>query len=224
LPKVPVARGQHVPYFFCHYIYIMTKAVLNPASLAPCTKSITTFNKAAENLGPRYTYNKNPFLPDPEYDQGFGTEATSPYMLMRGGKKTKKYGKKTSKKSGKKTKKGGRKTKKSGKKAKKGGKKKGSKKGSRKSNKKGGKKRTRVMRGGQGGAPYGLPQGLVNVGREIEYGIKSLYESAVGGDKPVNPDPSVQPIGRPGPSKSYVPGLVDPKEAERKAQAEVGKL
>ena len=202
---------------------------LNPASLAPCTKSITTFNKAAEHLGPRYTYNKNPFLPDPEYDPGFGTEATSPYMLMRGGKKSRKHCKKGKKgkksKSKSKTKKGGKKykkTKKGGKKCMKGGKK-------YKKTKKVMRKRV-SMRGGGGSStahgqpPYGLPQGLVNVGREIKYGIKSLYESAVGGDKPVNPDPSVQPIGASGPSKAIMPGLVDPKAAMRHAEQQVAKL
>ena len=199
---------------------------LNPASLAPCTKSITTFNKAAEHLGPRYTYNKNPFLPDPEYDLGFGTEATSPYMLMRGGKKSRKHGKKGKKgksKSNSKFKKTYKKTKTMKMKTKKGGKKyKGGKRH---------KKTKRVsMRGGGGSStahgmpPYGLPQGLVNVGREIKYGIKSLYESAVGGDKPVNPDPSVQPIGASGPSKAIMPGLVDPKAAMRHAERQVAKL
>lgn len=200
---------------------------LNPASLAPCTKSITTFNKAAEHLGPRYTYNKNPFLPDPEYDPGFGTEATSPYMLMRGGKKSRKNGKKGKKgkksKSQSKTKKGGKKCMRT--KTKKGGKK---YKGGKKSKKT--KKTKRVMMRGGGSStahgmpPYGLPQGLVNVGREIKYGIKSLYESAVGGDKPVNPDPSVQPIGASGPSKAIMPGLVDPKAAMRHAEQQVAKL
>ena len=203
---------------------------LNPASLAPCTKSITTFNKAAEHLGPRYTYNKNPFLPDPEYDPGFGTEATSPYMLMRGGKKSRKNGKKSKSKSKKvmKTKKmkGGKKYKKTKTmktKSKKGGKK------CMKGGKRHRKSKRVSMRGGgsstaHGMPPYGLPQGLVNVGREIKYGIKSLYESAVGGDKPVNPDPSVQPIGASGPSKAMMPGLVDPKAAMRHAEQQVAKL
>ena len=206
---------------------------LKPASLAPCTKSITTFNKAAENLGPRYTYNKNPFLPDPEYDPGFGTEATSPYMLMRGGKKTRKSGKSSKYM---KTKKGGKKyksrskSKSKSKKAMKTKKMKGGKKYKRsgKKSKKYMRKRM-MMRGGgsstaHGQPPYGLPQGLVNVGREIKYGIKSLYESAVGGDKPVNPDPSVQPIGSSGPSKAIMPGLVDPKAAMRHAEQQVAKL
>lgn len=81
------------------------------------------------------------------------------------------------------------------------------------------------MKGGSaGGAPYGLPQGLVNMGREIEYGIKSLYESAVGGDMPVNPDPSIQPIGKSG-TKKYLPANVYSHESvQRRAQEEVAKL
>ena len=74
-----------------------------------------------------------------------------------------------------------------------------------------------------GGPPYGLPQGLVNMGREIEYGIKSLYESAVGGNTPVNPDPSIQPIGKTG-SRNYLPAIVDPEDAIKYAQQRVAKL
>ena len=75
-----------------------------------------------------------------------------------------------------------------------------------------------------GGSPYGLPQGLVNMGREIEYGLKSMYESAIGGTPPVNPDPIYQPIGKSGPSKNYVLGLVDPEQARSQAQGIVDKL
>ena len=75
-----------------------------------------------------------------------------------------------------------------------------------------------------GGTPYGLPQGLVNMGREIEYGLMSLYESAIGGTAPVNPDISYQPIGKPGPSKNYIPGLVDPQQARNAAQGYVDQL
>lgn len=77
--------------------------------------------------------------------------------------------------------------------------------------------------GGSGDPPYGLPQGLVNMGREIEYGIKSLYESAVGGDAPVNPDPSIQPIGKAG-SRNYLPALVNPEAAAKYAEQSVAKL
>ena len=77
--------------------------------------------------------------------------------------------------------------------------------------------------GGHGGPPYGLPQGLVNMGREIKYGIKSLYESTVGGNPPVNPDISVQPIGKGG-NKNYLPGLVNPEAAQQYAEKEVAKL
>lgn len=78
--------------------------------------------------------------------------------------------------------------------------------------------------GGHGSPPYGLPQGLVNMGREIEYGIKSLYETAVGGQQPVDPDPSKQPIGKAGSRKNYLPTLVDPEAATKHAEQEVGKL
>ena len=74
-----------------------------------------------------------------------------------------------------------------------------------------------------GGPPYGIPQGVINMGRQIEYGIKSLYESAVGGDMPVNPDPSIQPIGKAG-SRNYLPALVDPENAQQYAEKRVAKL
>jgi hypothetical protein len=78
--------------------------------------------------------------------------------------------------------------------------------------------------GGHGSSPYGLPQGLVNMGREIEYGIKSLYETAVGGQQPVNPDPSQQPLGNSCKQSHYIPAPIDPKNLIKAAQAEVAKL
>ena len=180
---------------------------LQPASLAPCTKSITTFNKAAQNLGPRYTYNKHPFLPDPT-----NSTITSPYMLMKGGKKRRRRA----------TKKMKRRTRKSKKRLHK----KHSKRHTKRHSKRHSKRHTKkiyMSGGGPGGPPYGLPQGLVNMGREIEYGIKSLYESAVGGNTPVNPDPSIQPIGKAG-SRNYLPALVDPEDAVKYAQQRVAKL
>ena len=192
--------------------------VLQPASLAPCTKSITTFNKAAEHLGPRYTYNEKPFLPDPT-----NSTITSPYMLMKGGKKRRRRA----------TKKMKRRTRKSKKRVHKKHSKRHSKSHSKRHSKRDHKSKTHNKRhtkkihmrgGGHGGAPYGLPQGLVNMGREIEYGIKSLYESAVGGQQPVNPDPTYQPIGNSCNKTNYVPGLVNATEAKRAAQAAVAKL
>ena len=185
---------------------------LRPASLAPCTRSITTFNKAAEHLGPRYTYNKHPFLPDPT-----NSNINSSYMLMKGGRKKRRATKKMMK----------RKTHKSKKRVQKKRLHK-SKKRLHKSKKRlyKSKKRTKKIHmrgGGHGGPPYGLPQGFVNIGREIEYGIKSLYESAVGGKMPTNPDPTMQPIGKSG-HKSYIPGIVDPEAAEKYAQRTVAKL
>ena len=191
--------------------------VLQPASLAPCTKSITTFNKAAEHLGPRYTYNKNPFLPD-----STNSTITSPYMLMKGGKKRRRRA----------TKKMKRRTRKSKKRVHKKHSKRHSKSHSKRHSKRDHKSKRHPKRhtkkiymrgGGHGGTPYGLPQSLVNMGREIEYGIKSLYESAVGGNTPVNPDPSIQPIGKAG-SKNYLPALVDPEDAVKYAQQRVAKL
>lgn len=78
--------------------------------------------------------------------------------------------------------------------------------------------------GGHGGPPYGLPQGLVNMAREVEFGIKSLYETAVGGQQPVNPDPSEQPLGNSHKQMQYLPLAINPKELIKDAQAEVGRL
>jgi len=192
----------------------MVLTTLQPASLAPCTKSITTFNKAAEHLGPRYTYNKHPFLPDPT-----NSTITSPYMLMKGGKKrraTKKMMKRRTRKSKKRI----------HKKHSKRHSKRHHKRHSKRHHKRPHKRHTKKIHmsgGGHGGPPYGLPQGLVNMGREIEYGIKSLYESVVGGNTPVNPDSSIQPIGEAG-SRNYLPALVDPEDAIKYAQQRVGKL
>ena len=226
----------------------MVLAKLEPASLAPCTKSITTFNKGAENLGPREAYNENPFLPDPTQ-----STKTSPYMLMKGGKRRRRRSTKKMMKRKSRSKK--RHTKKHMKGGMiqprlvniKGGRKSRGKKRHTKKHMKGGRA-SLAMRwlkggamlpvvrnslpvggqptqtgGGHGGPPYGLPQGLVNMGREIEYGIKSLYESAVGGNTPVNPDPSIQPIGKSG-SRNYLPALVDPEDAIKYAQKKVAKL
>lgn len=87
-----------------------------------------------------------------------------------------------------------------------------------------GRKLGKMSGGGHGSPPYGLPQGLVNMAREIEFGIKSLYENAVGGQQPVNPDPTHQPIGNSCNKTNYLPGLVNATEARRAAQAEVARL
>ena len=218
----------------------MVLAKLEPASLAPCTQSITTFNKGAESLSPREAYNENPFLPDPTQ-----STKTSPYMLMKGGKRrrhrsTKKMMKRKSRGKKRHTKKhmeGGRKSR--------------SKKRHTKKHMKGGRafaplairwktkggamlpfdrnslpvRGQRVQTGGgHGGPPYGLPQGLVNMAREVEFGIKSLYETAVGGQQPVNPDPSEQPLGNSHKQMQYLPLAINPKELIKDAQAEVGRL
>ena len=49
-----------------------------------------------------------------------------------------------------------------------------------------------------GGSNHGktlLPQSLVNLGREAQYNVEGTFSAFTGGPAPVNPDPTVQPIG-----------------------------
>ena len=59
-------------------------------------------------------------------------------------------------------------------------------------------KRTRRKRI-KGGSKHGttlLPQSLVNLGRTTEYNVQGFWSDFTGSQGPVNPDPSVQPIGK----------------------------
>lgn len=111
--------------------------------------------------------NINPFLPDPVNSSSVRD------LVTKGGKRrhTKKS-KRHTKKGKRHTKKGKRHTKKS--------------------------KRTRRKRI-RGGSKHGttlLPQSIVNLGRTAEYNVQGVWSDFTGSQGPVNPDPSVQPIGK----------------------------
>lgn len=111
--------------------------------------------------------NINPSLPDPVNSSSVRD------LVTKGGKRrhTKKS-KRHTKKGKRHTKKGKRHTKKS--------------------------KRTRRKRI-RGGSKHGttlLPQSIVNLGRTAEYNVQGVWSDFTGSQGPVNPDPSVQPIGK----------------------------
>lgn len=61
------------------------------------------------------------------------------------------------------------------------------------------RKKTKTKRKMRGGSKHGntmLPQSLVNLGRSAQYNIKGVWSDFTGSQAPVNPDPSVQPIGK----------------------------
>ena len=112
--------------------------------------------------------NDNPFLPDP-------VNSSSTRDNLVGGRKTHRKGRKTHRK-GRKTHRKGRKIHRKG----------------RKSHRKGRKTR---QRGGSNHGKTLLPQSLVNLGREAQYNVEGTFSALTGGPAPVNPDPTVQPIG-----------------------------
>lgn len=113
-------------------------------------------------------YNNNPFLPDP-------IDSSSARDNLVGGKKTRK---------GRNTRKGVKKSK--GKRMK-------------RTNKPITKKRrVRKYKKQRGGGHHGktlLPQSLVNLGRNTQYNVEGWWNAFTGSQGPVDPDPSVQPIG-----------------------------
>ena len=115
-------------------------------------------------------HNTNPFLPDPI------DSSSTRDIVMTAGKKSRKSRK--------------------GKKGKKSRKDKKSKRGRHavKSRKK--TKTKRKMRGGSKHGNTLLPQSLVNLGRSAQYNIKGVWSDFTGSQAPVNPDPTVQPIGK----------------------------
>tara|TARA_B110000858_G_C17807003_1_gene478630 strand:+ start:1038 stop:1472 length:435 start_codon:yes stop_codon:yes gene_type:complete len=61
------------------------------------------------------------------------------------------------------------------------------------------RKKRKTKRRKRGGSKHGntlLPQSLVNLGRSAQYNIKGVWSDFTSSHTPVNPDPSVQPIGK----------------------------
>ena len=58
------------------------------------------------------------------------------------------------------------------------------------------KKTKRKMRGGSKHGNTLLPQSLVNLGRTAQYNVQGFLSDFTGSKAPVNPDPSVQPLGK----------------------------
>ena len=57
-------------------------------------------------------------------------------------------------------------------------------------------RRTRRYRGGSKHGSTLFPQSLVNLGRNMHFNAESTWRSFTGAQQPVNPDPSIQPIGK----------------------------
>ena len=113
-------------------------------------------------------HNVNPFLPDP-------IDSSSAHDNLAGGKKTRK--KRYTRNSVKKSK----------------------RKRGKKTNKRVTKKRSvRKYKKHRGGGHHGntlLPQSLVNLGRNTQYNVEGWWNAFTGSNGPVDPDPSIQPIG-----------------------------
>ena len=68
--------------------------------------------------------------------------------------------------------------------------------GKRRHTKKGKRTRRKRIRGGSKHGTTLLPQSIVNLGRTAEYNVQGVWSDFTGSQGPVNPDPSVQPIGK----------------------------
>ena len=137
-----------------------------PITGSPCTWPGVDGLQGITN---HYSQNVDPFLPDPTNTSLLESQ---PLAGMSGGRK-----RKGTKRKGKGTKRKGKGTKRKGK---------GTK---RKGTKRKGTKR-------KGGSNHGntlMPQALVNAGRSLDYNLRYGLSEFTGSQRPVNPDPTVQP-------------------------------
>ena len=133
--------------------------------------------------------NDNPFLPDPVNSSSTQDNLVGGRKTHRKGRKTHRKGRKTHRK-GRKTHRKGRKTHRKGRNTHRKGR--NTHRKGRNTHRKGGK--TKQIGGSNHGKTL-LPQSLVNLGREAQYNVEGTFSAFTGGPAPVNPDPTVQPIG-----------------------------